>query len=271
MSHVDAVLVDQDHGALNGVLEFPDVAWPGIVHHEFHPLRTHLSHFLPELRAVALDEVLNEQGDVFLSFAQRWNLNGYDGEPIKQILTELALSHHSFEIPVCGGHHLDIDGNVLDPTHAPKSLVFENPQEFRLQIKVHFADFVQKDCTAVCHFKNTLLQRLGIGKGAFLVAKELRLNQSLGNCRTVQSEKGMVAPATLIVESAANQILASAAFALNEQSCGARLSEALNHLQHVANGLGPPDDILQTEAGCVGVRDLGQLNFEPASFESVSN
>src|SRR6476620_9447366 len=30
MSHVDAVLVDQDHGALNCVFEFPDVAWPGI-------------------------------------------------------------------------------------------------------------------------------------------------------------------------------------------------------------------------------------------------
>ena len=65
----------------------------------------------------------------------------------------------------------------------------------------------------------------------------------------------MVAPATLVVESAANQILAGAAFALHEQSCGARLGQALNHLQHVANGFRPPDDILQTEAGCVGVRD----------------
>jgi hypothetical protein len=50
-----------------------------------------------------LNEVTDQQGNIFLSLAQRWHPDGKDIQPIIQIGAKLLISDHCFQIAIrCG-------------------------------------------------------------------------------------------------------------------------------------------------------------------------
>jgi hypothetical protein len=89
-----------------------------------------------------------------------------------------------------------------------------------LQQRGELADFVEKEGAAVGRFKQAFLHCLGIGEGTLFMAEEFGFHQSLGDGRAVDGDERPILTGTLIVNRLGNQILAGAAFALNEDRSG---------------------------------------------------
>src|SRR5206468_5754643 len=87
------------------------------------------------------------------------------------------------EITIRGSNDPHVDLDPLITAHRPYFLFLQDAQELRLQLQGQLAHFIEKDRSAVCRLKQSLLGLQCSGKRPFFVAKELALDKS-GNQRS---------------------------------------------------------------------------------------
>src|ERR1700738_836208 len=88
------------------------------------------------------------------------------------------------------------------------------------------------------------------GERAALVPEQFVFDQPFRNCRAVQRDKGLLAPARQMVNRAREKLLAGAAFT-QEQRGGIRCGYALNLLADFTNGSMLADDARKSVGCCV--------------------
>ena len=140
LAHVD-LLVPEDEGPADFVLELPNVAGPG----KRQQLR-HGSARDPSLHAirVLLDEVLDEPRDVVGPLSQRRHSQSDDVDPVEEILTKSAGCHERDEIPVGRSNEPHIHLVRSFAAHGSELPVLQNAQQLRLHGERHLTDFVEK-------------------------------------------------------------------------------------------------------------------------------
>ena len=124
----------------------------------------------------------------------------------------------------------------LHAADAPDDLVLEHAQQLGLQQRREFADFVEEERAAVGRFEQALLHLLGVGEGAFFVAEEFGFHQRLGNGRAVDGDEGFFLARTFVVDGLGDEILAGAAFALDQNRggrAGGDLADEVHELGHL--------------------------------------
>ena len=149
--------------------------------------------------------------DVVPARAQGWHLHGDDVQSIVEILAKISLLDLLLQIPVGGCHHADID---LDGLASPDSLHFpflQGAQKLHLQLRRHFAYFVQKEGTLVGELEAPLTRTVGPRVGPLFRAKELRFDEVLGHGTAVDRHKRALAAAH-VVQCLDHKFLACAAF-----------------------------------------------------------
>src|SRR2546421_10536143 len=90
------------------------------------------------------------------------------------------------------GNHTNIESDFLLSAETADLSVFEHAEELRLQRDGHFTDFIQEERAAVGELETSLPDADSTGKGAFLVTKNLALDQRLRNCRRVDGDEWSV-------------------------------------------------------------------------------
>src|ERR1035437_3976425 len=113
----------QDHGPLDGVAQFANVARPIVRDQQ---LRRGIGDILDiafELAIVVLDEKLGHRHDVFRALAQGRNQNLDDVQPEIEILAEPAFLDGLAQILVGGRNHPQIEVNILQPAQPPERLL----------------------------------------------------------------------------------------------------------------------------------------------------
>src|SRR5262249_60159836 len=95
--------------------------------------------------------------------------------------------------------------NPLEP------LLFERAQDLRLEGERQIADLVEEERAAVRQLEFAGLAVLRAGEGALLVAEQFRLEQRLGDRRTVDGDKRPVGARAERVQRAREQFLSGAA------------------------------------------------------------
>ena len=196
----------------------------------------HTTNRLLEPAIVTLDEEVHQRHDVFFAVAQRRDKNRNNGQPVIKILTKLAIAHRSFEIAVGGSNHAHIHLHIADAAHAADDLVFQHAQQFGLQQGRELADLVEKKCPAVGGLEQPFLHLLGVGERAFLVAEELGFHQRLGDGRAVDGYEGLLLARTFVVDGFGDEVLAGAAFALNQNGggfAGRNLADEVHQFGHL--------------------------------------
>jgi hypothetical protein len=93
---------------------------------------------------------------------------------------------------VCRSNHSHIGLDSTVPTDPVEVPVTQNAQQAGLQLKRHVADFIQKQGAAISLLKAAPAHGLRTGEGAALMAKQLALQQILGNGRRVDGHKGTI-------------------------------------------------------------------------------
>src|ERR1700734_4165158 len=94
----------QNHGALNEILQFPDIAWPRVAHHTFHGCCWNGFDLPVELLRVLVSVVPGQMRNVLGPVAQRRNGDRKDAQPVKEIVPECSFIDHLSEIAMCGGN-----------------------------------------------------------------------------------------------------------------------------------------------------------------------
>src|SRR5690606_19235084 len=104
--------------------------------------------------------------------AQRRQVDADDVQAIEQVLAEVAARHLLLEIDVGRGDDANIDLDSGGITDALELALLEHAQELDLQLRLHRADLVEEDRSAVGGFEAADLVLDRAGEAAFHVAEQ---------------------------------------------------------------------------------------------------
>src|ERR1039458_8341621 len=111
-------LLRHNHGTLDCILQFADVAHPGLLLQLVHSRGSDSSDVLVHGESELAHEMFDERRNVFPTLAQRGQFDAEYVEPVKQVRTESALFNHGFEVLVGGGHATEVNLNDLIAAYA---------------------------------------------------------------------------------------------------------------------------------------------------------
>ena len=131
--------------------------------------------------------------------AQRRHVNSHPVKAIKEILAKVACGHRLLQRLVRGRDNADIGLNGRITSDTLESPGLQYAQNLCLRCWGHVPDLVEKNdsSAAVLKFSEALVDRAG--KGAALVAKQLALEQLLGNRSAIYSQERFVKALAVLV------------------------------------------------------------------------
>ncbi len=101
--------------------------------------------FLLEL----LEEVLHQQRDVFLPFAERRELHRNHVQPVEQVLSELSDGDEPAEIAVGRRDHAHVHFDRVRIAHTLELSFLQYSQQLHLQRRAHRSHFIEEERTLV--------------------------------------------------------------------------------------------------------------------------
>ena len=121
--------------------------------------------------------------------AQRRNVYLDDIEPIIEVGPEFTFFGERFKIFICRADYPHVNFYALVAANALERPRFEEAEEFYLCCGVNFANFIKKNCAAVCCFKPAYPSVHCAGKSAFFVAEQLAFKEVRWYCGAVHRYK----------------------------------------------------------------------------------
>src|SRR5580700_2601925 len=145
ITDVDRRSVAERDGALDDVAKLTDVAGPMITHQLLDCFRGKAANLAAGFAHETGKEVLREDRDVGVMFAEWRHLDLHDLHAKEQVAPEGALSDFFFQRAVGRGDDAYVNADRDVAADALERMPFQHAQEFRLRAHRHLADFVQKD------------------------------------------------------------------------------------------------------------------------------
>ncbi len=136
-----------DHCTANRIFEFPDVAWPIIIHQTSHGSVGDALHVSAIGLIVSVYNVLCNWKDVLLPVSKGWNDNRNNVQAIIQVFPETPFCDGLLKVDVGCRNQSYVDENWIGPSDSNYLLLLKGPQQFRLRGGAHLADFVKEQRT----------------------------------------------------------------------------------------------------------------------------
>ena len=155
-------------------------------------------------------QMKEQQGDIVLALAQRWYGQRNDIETVVEIGAEPAGNPLLFEVELGCRYEPNIQWNRLVRAKTFDAALFNGPEQFRLQVKRHRFDFIEKDRTALGMLELAHPLLLCAGEGARFVTEEFGLEDVGGQGGTVDGDKIAFGPVSVVVQSPCHHLLARA-------------------------------------------------------------
>ena len=185
-----------------------------------------------KLLGALLQKVARQHENIFAALAQRGQAQANHIQAVKQILAKAPFLDALLQILVRRSNHahIGLDGAVAADT--VKMAVAQHPQQARLQIKRHVADFIEKQRASVGLLEAPAPQRLRAGEGTALVTEQLAFQQVFRNRCRVDGDERPVGARRVLVQRARYQLLARTRLAGDHHRHHA-LAQAANGAEHV--------------------------------------
>src|SRR5579863_1670320 len=192
------------------VLELADVAGPGVVpQDELRAARKSLQ-FLSIHPAILLQEVLNEDGEIFRALVEPGYAQLDAAEPVKEILAKAARQDFGAKVTVGGRDNAHIHFSELRRADTLNFAVLNHAKQLRLERKRRFTDFVQENRAAVRVIEETRLRFRRTGEGSPNMAEELAFQQGVNQGRAIADSKPLLRYRAQHVQGARDEFLAGA-------------------------------------------------------------
>ncbi len=148
--------------------------------------------------------------------------------------------------------------------------VLQDAQNLGLRVHAHGGDLVEEERAAVGDFEEAFLGGDGGGERALDVAEERGLEQLGGHGAGVDGDEGLVAARRVGVDGLGDELLAGAAFALDEDggAAGRDLGDEVEDAQH---GLALADDVGEVVALLEGALELEVFFFGAVAGDGGAN
>ena len=206
---------DEDVGA-DQVFELADVSRPVVPLHKADGAFREQIRRVMEGAGVVVDEVVDEDGKIGESLAQRWEVDGDGVDAKEEVEAKCAGFDLLAEVSVGYRDEPGGDGAGLVAAHAGEGAVLEYLEELGLDREIEAADLIEEEGSEVGLFDASELGSVGSGEGAFFVPEELGFEQGVRDGRTADLDEGAPAPARQGVKEVDAELLAGSTFALEK-------------------------------------------------------
>lgn len=190
---------------------------------------------LPPAVVVAGQEMIDQQGDVFLPLPEGGQANIDDLEAIIEIFPEFILADQGDEIAVRRRQDADVGLNGPDPANAGDFTVLDGPEDLGLGGQGHVADFVEEDAAAAGQFEFTLFLLDRPGESPLLMPEKFTLHKALRDGGAIDNDERFHFPGAVEVDGPGNDFLPRPRFSLDQHG-GIVLADGLNRIQHRRQG-----------------------------------
>ena len=128
-------------------------------------------------------------------------------------MSEGSLGHHRVQILIGRGNHPHVHRSGLGAADPLNLAFLQYSQQLGLHRHRHITDLIEKNRSAVCHFKLAGLAAFaGAGKGAVLITEQLGFEQVFRYGSANDLDERAMTPVTRIMDRLGEQLLAGAAF-----------------------------------------------------------
>src|SRR5262249_1315916 len=143
-------------------------------------------------------------------------------------------AHQEVEIDIGGCNHAHIDLKLVYPAQVHEFSVLQHTQDLGLGFQAHGADLIEKDRSSVRNFEQALFGGDRAGKRSLDVSEQGRLQQVRRHRPGVHRNERMVLAWRVGVNRLGNELLAGAAFALDQHggAAGGHLTDQVEDLEH---------------------------------------
>ncbi len=222
---------------------------------------------------LASKECLGDFQHVATALAQRRQFERDDVQSVIEVFTELAGLGQGFQVAVGGRDQAHIDLLRLHRANPTNLTFLQHPEQPSLSLERQFADFVEEQRSAVGGFDQACTSSAGAGKGTFLMAEQFGLDQCFRNGCTVNRNHRCLGAPRKVVQSAGDQFLAGARFALN-QHVGIGRGYLANLAEQILHRCAVTDDadvVSYCLARCAGLAADGLCQDRSALLMIVKN
>src|SRR6266481_2602685 len=233
-----------NYRSLDDVLQFANITRPGVRLKQIEALFVHRIKALSSFPCVTINEVLDQQGNVFSSFSQCRNFNRKDVEPVKQVVPEHTRSDGSLQIAVRSGNHPDISSDRPSSTNTFEFMFLQNTQESDLCLGRKLSDFIEEDRASFGQLKAPQTPLSRPREGALLMAEQFRCDQVAWNCGAVNTDKRSRGTLRAFVDGTCDQFFARPRFA-GDQNGGVCRSNLGDTREYRVQGGRNPYDLLE--------------------------
>ncbi len=192
-------------------------------------------------------------------------MNVDDVEAEIEIFAEIAGARLGFEVAVGGRDQADIDLDRLRAADAIDLAFLNRAQQFRLEARMHLADFVEQQGAAMRFLEFADAAGDGAGERAFLVAEQFAFEQIFRDRGAIDRDERCLGALALAVDVAREHFLTRAALAGDEdRSLGGRdllgeTHDALHRRIAIDERVAVGRDRLQHRGDQLGIRGEGDV------------
>ncbi len=169
-----------------------------------------------------LQNVVDQQRNVFLMIPQRRQMDVKHIQPEIQILAQLSLPHGMFRILVRGRQHPHIHGRFRFAPQTPHFAIFQYAQQLGLRRRGHFADFIEQQRPAVGQLEAPDAALRRAGKRAALVSENFAFHQRFGNRRAIDGDERSRRARRKLMNRARDNLFPRSRLAGDQHRCRAR-------------------------------------------------
>ena len=164
-----------------------------------------------------------QERDVSPPFPQRRQPDGEAVQPVVKVLAEASFLHLRLHVLVRGGDDADVGADRARAADAEDLPGLDGAEQLHLHGGGDLADLVQEQHALVRDLEQAGLAHDRAGERALLVAEQLALQQAFRHGGAVDGDEGLRGARARGVDGPGDQLLAGAAFALDEDGqVGAR-------------------------------------------------
>lgn len=259
IGQLDAIALGfEDERLANDVFEFADVAVAELAAEQFKHARIDVADGGAAVVLVLLDEVLDENRDVFHALTKGRNSEVDDVETLIEVKTELTAGDLFLERDVGGGNDADVDRFFAVGTDGEDTTLLQNTEQLGLKVCGEFGDFVEEDGAAIGGTEVAEAIFGGAGEGTLNVAEEFGLGQCASNGGAVHGDE--IELRTLGIEAVngfGEELFTGTRLTMDEDGGVADLSAAVDLGHELLHGRRDGHDADGFEHGLGALHDAG--------------
>ena len=233
MNPADTPAAAENERVLQGMFEFPHVSRPGISHEDVHHLPGNILNLPAELFPESLQEVLDQERNVFSSLTKRRHDHLHHIEPVVEVFPKLTQPDLLEQILVGRRNDPDIDANGRGIPDPFELFFLQDPEQAQLHLRRDVADLVQKYGALSRPLESPDLIPRSPGEGPFHVSEEFTFQEVFGECPAVHLDKGLQTSFPAVMQGIGNEFLARPALSDNEH----RAPDAVQRLDEIIEAL----------------------------------